>query len=152
MDAEHLLDLSRDMLTIAWNFGPKGLDGSCCNDLTMPEFFALDSIARTKDCAVQEVGRALGFTKSGATRVVNRLERKGYVSKQRSGRDGRVCCVVIADKGTCALDDAYARYVGMLEGLLSRLDGGDAKYMVKAFGAAAGILREVPHDGGRGNE
>lgn len=48
----------------------------------MPEFIALDKIFNTKNCPVQDIGLALGFTKSGATRIVNRLEKKGYVQKK----------------------------------------------------------------------
>ena len=70
-------ELSRSLLEIVWHFGPKGLNGECCDNLTMPEFIALDKVSSTKDCPVQDIGISLGFTKSGATRVVNRLEKKG---------------------------------------------------------------------------
>jgi len=69
-------DVSRSLIEIAWYFGPKGLNGECCENLTMPEFIALDKVSTTPHCAVQDIGYRLGFTKSGATRVVNRLEKK----------------------------------------------------------------------------
>ncbi|MCK8603738.1 MarR family winged helix-turn-helix transcriptional regulator [Desulfoferrobacter suflitae] len=95
MNKTQMPELSRALIEIVWHFGPKGLDGQCCENLSLPEFLALDKVAGTKDCPVQEVGHALGFTKSGATRIVNRLEKKGYVEKVRSDEDARVCCVIV---------------------------------------------------------
>lgn len=60
-------DLSRSFIKIVWYFGPQGLNGECCGNITMPEFIALDKISVTPDCTVQDVGNILRFTKSGAT-------------------------------------------------------------------------------------
>ena len=48
---------------------------------------------------MQEIAKDLGFTKGGATRVVNRLEEKGYAERMRSPEDGRVCCVKVTIAG-----------------------------------------------------
>ena len=48
-------ELSRSLLEIVWHFGPKGLNGECCDNLTMPEFIALDKVSSTKDCPVQDI-------------------------------------------------------------------------------------------------
>lgn len=114
--------LSRSLLDIAWNFGPKGLDGSCCQDLGLAEFLALDGISRIVDCPVQQVGTALGFTKSGATRIVNRLAAKGYVSKRTSGSDARVCCLGVTERGREILSQAYAQYGNLLDRVFSGLE------------------------------
>ena len=104
-------ELSRSLLEIVWHFGPKGLNGECCDNLTMPEFIALDKVSSTKDCPVQDIGISLGFTKSGATRVVNRLEKKGYVKKIKSHDDARFCCVDITEKGELVLKSTDSRYL-----------------------------------------
>ncbi|MEA5030804.1 MAG: MarR family winged helix-turn-helix transcriptional regulator [Sphaerochaeta sp.] len=114
--------LSRSLLDIAWSFGPKGLDGSCCQDLGMAEFLALDGISRIADCPVQQVGHSLGFTKSGATRIVSRLVMKGYVSKRSSGHDARVCCLEVTEHGREMLSQAYAQYGNLLNRVFSGLD------------------------------
>lgn len=89
----------------------------------MPEFIALDKVFSTLDCPVQDVGRSLGFTKSGATRIVNRLERKGYVKKVRSHEDGRICCVKITETGKQVLKSADSRYLEQFHDLISRMPG-----------------------------
>ena len=35
--------VSRALREIVWQFGPKGLDGQCCQDLSMPEYLANES-------------------------------------------------------------------------------------------------------------
>jgi DNA-binding MarR family transcriptional regulator len=64
----------------------------------------------------------LGFTKSGATRIVNRLVTKGYVSKRTSGHDARVCCLDVTDRGREILSEAYANYETILRRIFAGLD------------------------------
>ncbi len=119
MSKTTISELSRALIEIAWYFGPKGLNGKCCDNLSMPEFLALDKISTTRDCRIQNVGNFLGFTKSGATRIVNRLGKKGYVQRKKSLEDGRVCCVVITRDGGKVLEDADVRYAKQFEELIS---------------------------------
>lgn len=116
-------DISRALIEIAWYFGPRGLNGKCCDNLTMAEFKALDEIASTRNCAVQEIGYSLGFTKSGATRIVNRIERKGYVEKIKCSGDARVCCVRITKSGEQVLLIAKERYMESLHNIVSKMKG-----------------------------
>ena len=114
-------ELSRAVIEIAWHFGPRGLNGECCENLTMPEFIALDKISKTDYCPVQGIGQTLGFTKSGATRIVNRLESKGYVRKMTSSEDARICCVVITVEGEKVIRNADAIYKEKLKLLFSKM-------------------------------
>lgn len=114
-------ELSRSLALVAWHFGSKGLNGECCGDLSMPEFIGLDQISSTPNCSVQEVGNYLGFTKSGATRVVKRLEKKGYIKKLKSPEDGRVCCMTLTEKGKEILNHVDQQYTQQFEGLKSKM-------------------------------
>lgn len=134
-------ELSRAVMEIAWYFGPKGPDGRCCRDLSMPEFLALESVVSTHDCAVQSVGRTLGFTKSGATRIVNRLEKKGYVRKVRSRDDGRVCCLALTAGGKNILRDVDRRYADSLDQLLSRMSAREKQQAETTLLAIASHLK-----------
>lgn len=129
MNSVEMADITRALREIVWHFGPKGLDGECCANLSMPEFLALEKVAETPDCPVQDIGRQLGFTKSGATRVVNRLEKKGYVRKIKSEQDGRFCCVAITGTGEEMLRSADAGYIQKLERMFSRMPEGNARKM-----------------------
>jgi DNA-binding MarR family transcriptional regulator len=135
-------ELSRSLIEIAWHFGPKGLNGECCEDISMPEFIALDKVSNTPDCPVQEIGIALGFTKSGATRIVNRLEKKGYVQKMTSPGDARVCCVIITTGGEKVIKDADARYLEKLNQLLAKMPADYIKQTEELVKSMARAIRD----------
>jgi DNA-binding MarR family transcriptional regulator len=116
-----LSNVFRSLIEIVWYFGPKSLDGTCCENLSMPEYIALDKISNTENCPVQEIGIKLGFTKSGATRIVNRLEMKGFVKKHKYPDDARICCITITSKGQQALDSAGGVCAAKLERLITKM-------------------------------
>lgn len=134
-------ELSRALIDIAWHLGPKGINGECCENLTMPEFIALGKISTTRNCPVQDVGHSLKFTKSGATRIVNRLEKKGYVNKIRSTEDARICCVKLTPKGLRVLESADARYLKQFEDLLSGMPEQSASHVIQVIFAMAKSLK-----------
>lgn len=114
-----LVDLLQEA---AWLFGNKAFDGTCCQGLSYMQYQALAELKRVGTCTVQEVGTAVRFTKSGATRIIDRLERQGLLQRRQSPDDGRVCCVSITGRGksvTSKITDNYAAY---LEDVLEDLD------------------------------
>lgn len=84
---------------LAWHFGSHGFNGECCGDLSLVEYMALKRIKDAENITIQEIGNVLNFTKGGASKIVDRLENKGYVTREISATDGRVCCVNTTDKG-----------------------------------------------------
>lgn len=106
---------------IAWNFGDRGFNGECCGDLSLVEFMALKRAYENCNFSIQEIGNSLNFTKSGATRVVDRLEGKGYVTREHSPVDGRVCCVSVTDKGYGILTEVANKNTGYLEKALTNM-------------------------------
>lgn len=141
MEKAAISDISRSLIEIAWYFGPKGLNGECCENLTMPEFIALDKVSTTTNCAVQDVGYSLGFTKSGATRIVNRLEKKGYVQKVKSHEDARVCCVEITKSGERVLSSANSRYIEQFHTIAAKMSNHSLTDTVKVLKAMANALK-----------
>ncbi len=121
MSSKIISKLSRSLIEVAWQFGPKGINGECCDDLSLPEFLALDKVSTATNCRVQDIGVFLGFTKSGATRIVNRLEKKGYVSRIKSLEDARVCCVSLTEMGEEVLRKADERYKKQFSELLNKM-------------------------------
>ncbi len=141
MSKEKITDLSRAIIEIVWHFGPKGSAGECCENLSVPEFMALDRISGIQDCAVQNIGQRLGFTKSGATRIVNRLEKKGYVQKIRSAEDGRICCVALTSLGNEILKSTDERLRAELEQLFTKIPEKDVPHMKEMLKGMAKVLK-----------
>lgn len=111
-------DINNSLQEIAWHFGSHGINGECCDNLSFVEFMALKKIHGNNDFSIQDIGNALNFTKSGATRIINRLENKGYVVRKNSPIDGRICCVSITAKGMEAISRIMENYTVYLEDVL----------------------------------
>jgi len=114
---ENILEIYNLIQEIAWYFGNQDLNAECCGDLSFVEFMALKMAYQKADVSIQEIGNTLNFTKSGATRIVDRLERKGYIARQRSPIDGRVCCVKVTASGEDVLEKIIGRFADYLQEL-----------------------------------
>jgi MarR family 2-MHQ and catechol resistance regulon transcriptional repressor len=124
LDSNSTKDLSALIREITWNFGARDLKGECCGDLSQPEYRALCLASERQQCPMQEIAKDLGFTKGGATRVVNRLERKGYVERKRSPEDGRVCCVKVTSSGSMLVKSVNRENEDRIARIMSKIDPG----------------------------
>jgi DNA-binding MarR family transcriptional regulator len=126
-----LLDLLQEA---AWIFGNRAFDGACSEGLSYMEYQALVEMERTENCSIQNIGNAINFTKSGATRIIDRLERKGYARRQRSPADGRVCCVAITSRGKSVTSKITENYAAYLDDVLKDLDVRSLEMIADALG------------------
>jgi MarR family 2-MHQ and catechol resistance regulon transcriptional repressor len=117
-------DIAALIQDITWAFGARGLKGECCGDLSQPEYRALCLATEHQLCAMQEIAKDLGFTKGGATRVVNRLEQKGYIERHRSPEDGRVCCVKATPRGSMLVKTVNRDKQERIAKIMSHIDPG----------------------------
>lgn len=124
---------------IAWYFGNRGFDGQCCEDLSLTEFMALKN-SRDNNCSLQEIGHALNFTKSGATRIIDRLENKGYVKRIKSESDGRVCCAPVTEKGEQTIMKIMDQNINDLDQKLHHLEPATLEQIREALEI---LLKEV---------
>ena len=121
--ADETLGLYDALLELLWSLGPRGLVGKCCGDLSLSDLQALRTVdANAPHCPIQTVGRSLGITKSGATRLVARHEERGWLKRCVSPRDGRICCLALTAQGRRACEEAVGRCRQGLARALSALD------------------------------
>jgi DNA-binding MarR family transcriptional regulator len=112
---KNITDIYNMIQELSLYFGSNGFDGKCCIDLSLIEFNALKKIFKKENIMIQETGNALNITKSGASKIIDRLENKNYVSRLKSPIDGRICCVVITETGKMAIkkiEEQYIDYIG----------------------------------------
>jgi DNA-binding MarR family transcriptional regulator len=119
---KNISDIYNLLQELAWHFGNQGFEGICCEDLSLVEFMALKKTYENNDLSIQEIGNTLSFTKSGATRIIDRLENKGYVKRERSAVDGRVCCVPVTDKGAEVITKIIEKNTRDLNKMLENFD------------------------------
>ena len=68
-------------------------------DLTAPQFYVLATIGYTGGIPFSEIGEKMMVTVSNLTGIVDRLEEKGLVVRERDARDRRVVRVKLTEKG-----------------------------------------------------
>jgi DNA-binding MarR family transcriptional regulator len=96
--------------------------------LTMSSFEVLYELTRAPENRLRmaELADRLLFTRSGVTRLVDRLEREGLVERCECENDGRGVYAILTDKGFEAFETAAGPHIdGIRRLFLDRLDGWD---------------------------
>lgn len=111
-----LVDTFRDILRIE----QRAMEKKGKMPLSIGEVHAIESIAKSDGCTIGDIARDLGLTLATVTATVDRIERKGYVTRQRSEEDRRLVRVFLTDTGR-AVDKTHRWFHermtrGVLEG------------------------------------
>lgn len=120
-------DMFNSLIDLGWMFGEYSFERVCCKELSLVEFITLKKIVIKKEIAIKEVGKITNYTKSGITRIINRLEQKNYILKDRSNKDGRICCVVPTKKGMEVIEEISDEYEKIIEKKISSLNTEEIK-------------------------
>ena len=82
---------------------------------------------------------ALNITKSGASKIIDQLEKKGYALRESCSADGRTCCVGTTDKRMDAIlqiVERYTKYVGEMLKDIDNTNVDNIKDVLEALVAA----------------
>lgn len=120
-----LAGLLEDMM---YNFGMHDMSSNCCENISHGEFRALRVISRLDRCTMQDIAKSIAVTKSGATRIVSRLEGKKLIRRVNDQSDGRVCCVQLSKEG---------------KSLMTRITDEPAKKMTAVLDAMDPAMRQI---------
>jgi DNA-binding MarR family transcriptional regulator len=74
-------------------------DTICCHDISVTQCYALQSLARGGAMTLKALAADLMLDKSTASRVVETLERKGYVRRAEHPDDARAMNIEMTTKG-----------------------------------------------------
>ena len=120
-----LAELLENMM---YDFGTHSMNSNCCENISHVEFRALRAVSRLNKCTMQDIAKRIAVTKSGATRIVSRLEEKKLVRRVHDQNDARICCVQLSKEG---------------KSLLSRITDEPAKKMTTVLKAMAPEMRQI---------
>lgn len=95
--------LSELLENMMYDFGTHNMSGNCCENISHGEFRALRTMARSDRCTMQDIAKSIAVTKSGATRIVSRLEEKTLARRVHDKSDARICCVQLSHEGKALL-------------------------------------------------
>jgi DNA-binding MarR family transcriptional regulator len=87
--------------------------------LTLPEYEVLWELTNAPDnrLRMNELARHLLFTRSGVTRLIDRLEAAGYVERDDCDDDGRGVYASITESGFATFEAAAVAYIDRLREL-----------------------------------
>lgn len=71
----------------------------CGLPITVSEAHALMELLQCPDMDQMELSRRLGLSKSATSRLLQRLKRRGQISRSRSRADGRAYSIRLTEKG-----------------------------------------------------
>jgi DNA-binding MarR family transcriptional regulator len=95
------------------------------HDLPLTSFDVLAQLNNAPDnqMRMSELADAVLLSRSGVTRLVERLERKGLVERRECQDDARGALAVLTDAGVATLRDARGtHFAGVRERFLQRFD------------------------------
>jgi DNA-binding MarR family transcriptional regulator len=67
--------------------------------LSLSEIYALDILAKRTPLSQQELGAALSLEKSSVSRLVQQLEQRGWIARDRDAHDGRLRLLRLTAEG-----------------------------------------------------
>ena len=141
---EALADLRARVVPLILARQERRRDGATPGErLTTPQHVTLHSLAEGP-LAVSEVAAATGVAVSTATRMVQSLERAGWVERTARipGDDRRRRPVALTDEGRAVAEEAGQVVRARLRGLVERLDDHGRRAVLEGLAAFAAALQE----------
>jgi DNA-binding MarR family transcriptional regulator len=118
--------------------------GNIAEDVTLVQYRVLVELAARGPQRLAELAEVLAVDPSTATRMCDRLVRKGLISRRRAVADRRMVRVSITPAGRELVAEVTARRRAELTTILARLPDEDRRPVLAALGAFANAAGEVP--------
>ncbi len=128
-------------LGVVRQFGLLETDHTPCGQpLAVSHAHALTELLEAQPLRQGELGLRLGLTKSGASRMVAQLERKGWISRVSYGGDGRVWSLQLTDAGERLARRTLAASLARFDAILNAIDPERRRDVVAALELLRGAL------------
>jgi DNA-binding MarR family transcriptional regulator len=133
VEAQHVLELLRQ--TIRTVYRPLLWRKAAELELTRPQAQVLHFIEQHPGCYMGEVAKALDVSVSAITQIVDRLERRQYVTRGNDPSDRRTYTLALTASGKAQVLALRALQTESLEDVLARMAARDRKHVVKGLQA-----------------
>lgn len=101
--------------------------------MTLAQFRALVTVARSGGILVGDLAEALGIQRSGATRLVDRLEHAGLITRSVRPADRRGVVVRVTVAGENLVHDVMERRRAQIADILAGLSGPERDLVIDGF-------------------
>jgi DNA-binding MarR family transcriptional regulator len=117
------------------------------DEVTLPQYRALVVLAARGPQGTAELAAALAVNPSTATRMCDRLVRKGLIRRHRQAGDRRSVRITLTAAGRGLVAEVTRRRRAELTRLLAALPPGQHEPVIAAFRAFAAAAGELPQPG-----
>lgn len=112
-------------------------------ELTRPQAQVLYYIEKHPGCYMGEVAKALDVSVSAITQVIDRLERRKYVTRGTDPSDRRIYTLELTSGGRGQVLAMRVLQIKSLEEVLGRMAARDRKHVIKGLEA---LIKAADHD------
>lgn len=109
--------------------------------LTIAQFAVLEALYHKGPLPLGRIGSLLLVTAGNITYVVDQLERRELVRRERKSKDRRVVVASLTTEGRALIDDIFPRHARFVAGLFDVLDPpeqAELRRLLKKLGLAVG--------------
>ncbi|GEB33571.1 MULTISPECIES: MarR family winged helix-turn-helix transcriptional regulator [Brevibacillus] len=101
--------------------------------LTGPQFYILHQLEQRQRCTVGELADSMNVKPSAITAMIDRLDKHGYVSRDRDEEDRRVVYISLLDHGKSILTKAKQNRLEALKQLFAHFTDEEWEQFVYMF-------------------
>lgn len=108
--------------------------------LTAPQLLVLQAIHHLGAVAISRLSSEVSLSQATVTTILDRLEKRGYVARQRSDRDKRVVHALLTDSGRAALESAPTPLQEAFSVRFERLEDWEQSQILSALQRVAAMM------------
>ena len=112
--------------------------------LSLSEIYALSTLAERAPLSQQELGAALALEKSSISRLVQQLEQRGWVTRERDVRDSRLRLLRLTEQGVRMTAEMQRRMHGHHDEAFRQLTPDEQRALLRGLSALRRVLHKTP--------
>lgn len=118
-------------------------------DLTGPQLTVVKMLEQIGELSLSELSERIRAQNSTVTGIIDRMEREGLVTRERSKEDRRVVYIRLTAKGRKLADEIPVEPWEIFRSALETLTASETRELVKILGKVARRVRQTveTHDG-----
>ncbi|MFS1512092.1 MarR family winged helix-turn-helix transcriptional regulator [Chengkuizengella sp. SCS-71B] len=108
--------------------------------LNPTEFAVLDLLYHKGEQPLQKIGEKILIASGSITYVVDKLEEKGYLSRNPNPKDRRIIYAIISEKGKKLFDEIFPKHENKIDEIVNGLSDEEKKeaiFLLKKLGIYA---------------
>ena len=112
-------------------------------DLTGPQLTVVKLLEQIGDLSLSELSERIRAQNSTVTGIIDRMEREGLVTRERSKEDRRVVYIRLSAKGKKLAEEIPVEPMEIFRGALESLSAAEVRDLVKILGKVARRVRQI---------